>query len=58
MLKICANSSRPTVWHSKLGFYKDPSPLCVPLSTLYSEGGVVGCIDVVVVRKYPLLVSF
>ncbi|XP_061682566.1 breast cancer type 2 susceptibility protein [Syngnathoides biaculeatus] len=54
MLKIFANSSRPARWDAKLGFYKDPRPFLLPLSSLYSNGGPVGCVDIVVLRSYPL----
>ncbi|XP_035180584.1 breast cancer type 2 susceptibility protein isoform X2 [Oxyura jamaicensis] len=54
MLKISANSTRCTRWHAKLGFHRDPRPFPLPLSSLYSEGGAVGCIDVIVQRTYSL----
>ncbi|XP_058275459.1 breast cancer type 2 susceptibility protein isoform X2 [Hirundo rustica] len=54
MLKISANSTRRARWHTKLGFHRDPRPFPLPLSSLYSEGGVVGCIDVVIQRTYPV----
>ncbi|NWT14791.1 BRCA2 protein, partial [Vireo altiloquus] len=54
MLKISANSTRRARWHTKLGFHRDPRPFPLPLSSLYSEGGAVGCIDVVVQRTYPI----
>ncbi|RLW08380.1 hypothetical protein DV515_00003166 [Chloebia gouldiae] len=54
MLKISANSTRRVRWHTKLGFHRDPRPFPVPLSSLYSEGGAVGCIDVVIQRTYPI----
>ncbi|NWR17246.1 BRCA2 protein, partial [Emberiza fucata] len=54
MLKISANSTRRVRWHTKLGFHQDPRPFPVPLSSLYSEGGAVGCVDVVVQRTYPI----
>ncbi|XP_030331466.1 breast cancer type 2 susceptibility protein [Strigops habroptila] len=54
MLKISANSTRCARWHAKLGFHPDPRPFPLPLSSLYSEGGAVGCIDVVVQRTYPI----
>ncbi|NWQ77834.1 BRCA2 protein, partial [Columbina picui] len=54
MLKISANSTRCARWHAKLGFHRDPRPFPLPLSSLYSEGGAVGCIDVVIQRTYPL----
>ncbi|XP_071888722.1 breast cancer type 2 susceptibility protein isoform X2 [Anas platyrhynchos] len=54
MLKISANSTRCARWHAKLGFHRDPRPFPLPLSSLYSEGGAVGCIDVVIQRAYPI----
>nr|XP_057935406.1 breast cancer type 2 susceptibility protein [Doryrhamphus excisus] len=54
MLKIFANSSRPARWDAKLGFYRDPRPFLLPLSSLYPNGGPVGCMDVVVLRSYPM----
>ncbi|XP_051253121.1 breast cancer type 2 susceptibility protein isoform X2 [Dicentrarchus labrax] len=54
MLKICANSSRPTRWDAKLGFHKDPRPFLLPVSCLYSSGGPVGCVDIVILRSYPI----
>ncbi|NWV89071.1 BRCA2 protein, partial [Machaerirhynchus nigripectus] len=54
MLKISANSTRRAQWHAKLGFHRDPRPFPLPLSSLYSEGGAVGCIDVVIQRTYPV----
>ncbi|XP_061828628.1 breast cancer type 2 susceptibility protein [Nerophis lumbriciformis] len=54
MLKIFANSSRPARWDTKLGFYRDPRPFLLPLSSLYANGGPVGCVDIVVLRSYPI----
>ncbi|NXX27908.1 BRCA2 protein, partial [Nicator chloris] len=54
MLKISANSTRRVRWHTKLGFQRDPRPFPLPLSSLYREGGAVGCIDVVIQRTYPI----
>ncbi|NXC04767.1 BRCA2 protein, partial [Orthonyx spaldingii] len=54
MLKISANSTRRARWHTKLGFHQDPRPFPLPLASLYSEGGAVGCIDVVIQRTYPI----
>ena len=30
----------------------------MPLSSIYSRGGSVGCVDVIIQRKYPLQVMF
>ncbi|XP_061576559.1 breast cancer type 2 susceptibility protein [Cololabis saira] len=54
MLKICANSSRRVRWDAKLGFHRDPRPFLLPVSSLYSTGGPVGCVDIVIVRSYPI----
>ncbi|XP_063060737.1 breast cancer type 2 susceptibility protein [Engraulis encrasicolus] len=54
MLKISANSTRPARWHAKLGYHRDPRPYRVPLASLFSDGGVVSCIDFLVLRSYPI----
>ncbi|XP_007097707.2 breast cancer type 2 susceptibility protein [Panthera tigris] len=54
MLKISANSTRPACWYAKLGFFPDPRPFPLPLSSLFSDGGNVGCVDVVIQRTYPI----
>ncbi|XP_066555834.1 breast cancer type 2 susceptibility protein isoform X2 [Amia ocellicauda] len=53
MLKISGNSTRPARWDVKLGFHRDPRPFQLPLSSLYCDGGTVGCVDVIVLRSYP-----
>ncbi|KAM4627618.1 breast cancer type 2 susceptibility protein [Polymixia lowei] len=53
MLKICANSTRPARWDTKLGFHRDPRPFLLPISSLYTNGGPVGCVDIVILRSYP-----
>ncbi|XP_045833988.1 breast cancer type 2 susceptibility protein [Meles meles] len=54
MLKISANSTRRARWYAKLGFSPDPRPFPLSLSSLFSDGGNVGCVDVVVQRAYPI----
>uniref|UniRef100_A0A673TDI8 BRCA2 DNA repair associated n=1 Tax=Suricata suricatta TaxID=37032 RepID=A0A673TDI8_SURSU len=54
MLKISANSTRPACWYAKLGFSPDPRPFPLPLASLFSDGGNVGCVDVVIQRTYPI----
>uniref|UniRef100_A0A672JBG4 BRCA2 DNA repair associated n=1 Tax=Salarias fasciatus TaxID=181472 RepID=A0A672JBG4_SALFA len=54
MLKISANSCRPVRWDVKLGFYKDPRPFLLPVSSLYTSGGPVGCVDILILRSYPI----
>lgn len=56
-LKLGCNSTRPAPWYNRLGYQSDPRPLCVPLTGLAPEGGVVGALDVVIVRKYPVMVG-
>ncbi|KAG7321641.1 hypothetical protein KOW79_014499 [Hemibagrus wyckioides] len=53
MLKISANSTRRARWDTKLGFYEDPRPFPLLLSSLYADGGVVSCVDIIVLRSYP-----
>ncbi|XP_026790782.3 breast cancer type 2 susceptibility protein isoform X2 [Pangasianodon hypophthalmus] len=53
MLKISANSTRRARWDTKLGFHKDPRPFSLLLSSLYANGGVVSCVDIIVLRSYP-----
>lgn len=54
MLKICANSTRRVRWDTKLGFHRDPRPFLLPVSSLFSNGGLVGLVDIVVLRSYPI----
>ncbi|PVD21562.1 hypothetical protein C0Q70_17360 [Pomacea canaliculata] len=54
-LKLWGNSTRPAPYWSRLGYQPCPASLCVPLSSVVADGGLVGCIDVVVVRKYPIM---
>ncbi|PWA28040.1 hypothetical protein CCH79_00012146, partial [Gambusia affinis] len=54
MLKICANSTRRARWDAKLGFHTDPRPFLLPVSCLYSNGGPVGCVDIFILRNYPI----
>ncbi|CAL8349263.1 unnamed protein product [Arctogadus glacialis] len=55
MLKIGANSCRRARWDAKLGFQRDPRPFLLPLSSLFSTGGAVGCVDLLILRSYPVL---
>ncbi|XP_014892348.1 breast cancer type 2 susceptibility protein [Poecilia latipinna] len=54
MLKICANSTRRARWDAKMGFHTDPRPFLLPISSLYSNGGAVGCVDIFILRSYPM----
>ncbi|XP_058600770.1 breast cancer type 2 susceptibility protein [Onychostoma macrolepis] len=53
MLKISANSTRRARWDTKLGYHCDPRPISLPLSSLFTAGGVVSCVNIVVLRSYP-----
>ncbi|KAJ0009470.1 hypothetical protein NQD34_001172, partial [Periophthalmus magnuspinnatus] len=53
-LKICANSTRRVSWDTRLGFYKDPRPFVLPLCSLFSKGGAVGSVDMLILRIYPI----
>uniref|UniRef100_A0A672Q9F0 Breast cancer type 2 susceptibility protein homolog n=1 Tax=Sinocyclocheilus grahami TaxID=75366 RepID=A0A672Q9F0_SINGR len=53
MLKILANSTRRAQWDTKLGYYRDPRPISFQLSSLFTAGGVVSCVNIVVLRSYP-----
>ena len=57
MLKLNANSTRRARWYTKLGYYCKPLAPVLPLSSLDPEGGMVGCVDVIVTRIYPIQVS-
>ncbi|XP_075707817.1 breast cancer type 2 susceptibility protein isoform X2 [Rhinoderma darwinii] len=54
MLKIAGNSTRPARWYVGLGYFPDPRPFCLRLSSLLPEGGIVGCVDVLIQRIYPM----
>ncbi|XP_048119894.1 breast cancer type 2 susceptibility protein isoform X1 [Alosa alosa] len=54
MLKISANSTRPARWDTRLGYHCDPRPFQLQLDTLFSDGGVVGCVNLLVLRSYPM----
>ncbi|XP_043548640.1 breast cancer type 2 susceptibility protein [Chiloscyllium plagiosum] len=54
MIRISANGTRSARWYAKLGFHRDPRPFPLPISSLFNEGGMVGCVDVIVVRVYPM----
>ena len=54
-LKLHGNSTRRARWFSRLGYQRLPHPFPVPLTSVFPDGGLVGCVDVMVVRVYPLL---
>lgn len=57
MLKISTNSCRRACWNARLGYQSNPQPVPLPLSSLFADGGIVSCVDVVVTRVYPLQVN-
>ncbi|EDO34687.1 predicted protein, partial [Nematostella vectensis] len=54
MLRLHANSTRRAQWNARLGFQRHSHPFPLPLGSLFADGGAVGCVDVVVLRTYPL----
>ena len=54
-LKISTNSTRRTRWFAKLGYQATPLPYPVSLSSVFPDGGLVGCTDVVISRVYPIV---
>eukprot|EP00111_Clytia_hemisphaerica_P018528 TCONS_00054813-protein len=53
MLMLSANSTRRASWDTKLGFQPIKQAFAVPLTSLYSDGGSVGCVNITILRKYP-----
>ncbi|KAI8495312.1 Breast cancer 2, early onset [Branchiostoma belcheri] len=54
VLKLSANATRRARWDAKLGFHSNPQPFPVSLGSLCADGGMVGCVDVMVLRSYPM----
>ena len=52
--KIDLNAFRRAAWHEKLGAGKNAIPFVVNLKSLYQEGGMVPCVDVIVVKRYAM----
>ncbi len=48
---------RKAKWHAKLGFVKPQRPLVVKLSSV-QPNSIIGALDVIIERVYPILVSF
>ncbi|PJF18267.1 Angio-associated migratory cell, partial [Paramicrosporidium saccamoebae] len=53
-LKIFGNSTRPARWHAKLGRHRSVS-FIVSLSSVDADGGLISCLQVAVIRRYPAL---
>ena len=56
MLRLHANSTRRVLWDAKLGFDSHVRAFPLPLVPLFCDGGFTGCIDVIVLRQYPVQV--
>ncbi|CAH1268296.1 BRCA2 [Branchiostoma lanceolatum] len=54
LLKLSANATRCARWDVKLGYHSNPQPFPVSLGSLCADGGMVGCVDVLVLRSYPM----
>jgi BRCA2, oligonucleotide/oligosaccharide-binding, domain 1/BRCA2, helical len=56
ILKFSGNNCRPGKWWGTLGVCK-PGIFSIRLDSIISDGGVVGCIDFVVNRIFPVMYS-
>jgi len=54
MLRLHANSTRRARWDAKLGFHSHTHAFPLPLVSLFGDGGFTGCVDVIVLRQYPV----
>jgi len=59
-LRLVANSTRPARWDATLGFQRKPlkhvgGMMAVPVSGLVAGGGAVAAMEVVVLRRYPMM---
>ncbi|XP_066949645.1 breast cancer type 2 susceptibility protein-like isoform X2 [Macrobrachium rosenbergii] len=54
-LRLHTNMVRRARWWSRLGLVSQPLCLPVQLGSILSDGGVAGCITVVLSRVYPLI---
>ena len=54
-LHLSANSTRRARWYARLGYQACPLPFCLPLTSLFPDGGPVGCTEAVIARVYPLI---
>ncbi|KAL2913704.1 hypothetical protein HK105_206720 [Polyrhizophydium stewartii] len=54
-LKLHANGTQRAEWHAKLGFVPQQQHSPRSLKSLAQNGGNVVCVDVVVVRRYPIV---
>ncbi|XP_036360666.1 breast cancer type 2 susceptibility protein-like isoform X4 [Octopus sinensis] len=54
-LKVNGNCCRPAKWNSRLGYQRDPRPFAIPISHIKQNGGLIGSVDVVIARIYPIM---
>lgn len=54
-LKLSYNSTRRARWDTRLGYFVVPRPFRVSLSSLHPKGGLVGRVDCLVIRAYPVM---
>jgi breast cancer 2 susceptibility protein len=54
-LRLSANATRRTRWFTRLGYQACPHPFHIPLASVFSDGGTVGCTEAVIARVYPLI---
>lgn len=52
-LKISANSTRRTKWHSKLGFCRESWPFTLSLNAINEQGGLITRMKAIISRIYP-----
>jgi hypothetical protein len=52
-LKVSYNSIRMAKWHALLGRHPGSISFSRPLKTIKVDGGVVPCIEVTIIKKYP-----
>jgi hypothetical protein len=53
-LKLYSNSTRRAKWDEQLGYKKYPN-FVTSLGTVINDGGPIGCLDVIIARKYPAM---
>ena len=54
-LRLSANSTRRARWYTRLGYQPCPRPFNLSLTSLFPDGGTVGCTEAVIARVYPIL---
>ncbi|KAL1427664.1 hypothetical protein MTO96_017353 [Rhipicephalus appendiculatus] len=54
-LKLSYNSTRRARWDVHLGYFAAPRPFRVSLASLHPKGGLVGRVDCLVIRAYPVM---